>query len=253
MRKVNTLDNGLKPMGGLIVAKCNPFILDETQEDRDLELSNLLNMPLDRVKALSIATPGSIRIFDEKLNKPKDLTSLYSNYEYLNFPAYLKTLMFTSVTKRHKELFELLRSTYYLRCLDFGSGCGSHSIGLLQHENEVDSLDVPGKLQEFTRKRIANRKLLGSNILSNTDELINNSYDTVICSDTLEHVPNPLVELERIYKAMCSGAVIHLLVSTMVKPSSGHFPESIAIWKTEGKKFMSKNFINIGETLWRKK
>lgn len=237
-------------MGGLIVG--NTFILDETQEDRDIELSKILDMPLDRVKALSIATPGSIRIFDEKLDKPKDVTSLYSNYEYLNFPAYLKTLMFTSVTRRHKELFELLRSTYYLRCLDFGSGCGSHSIALLQNENIVESLDVPGKLQEFTNKRILARGFEPT-ILKHTDELINNSYDTVICSDTLEHVPNPLTELERIYKAMSSGAIIHLLVSTMIKPSSGHFPESIAIWKDEGKKFMSKNFKNVGETLWRKK
>jgi ubiquinone/menaquinone biosynthesis C-methylase UbiE len=235
--------------GVLIMAK---FILDEIQLDRDKELATLLNLSLEEVQKLPIAAPDSIRISNG--DKPDNLEDLYHDYEHLNFPAYLRTLMFTSVTRRHSELFNLLRTTKGKVCLDFGSGCGSHSIALLQNGNYVDLLDVPGKLPDFASKRIEAR-LLENNarVISNKYNLTSNTYQVVICSDCLEHVSSPLRELKRIHASMKKGGVMHLLVSEMRKVSSGHFDSSIDEWINYGKKFVKENFICVKPSIYIKK
>ena len=57
----------------------------------------------------------------------------------------------------------------------------------------------------------------------------------------------------RIHSTMKKGGILHLMVSTMIKPSSGHFSYSIDIWKKYGKGLMDLHFINEGKTIWRKK
>jgi ubiquinone/menaquinone biosynthesis C-methylase UbiE len=227
-------------------------ILTETQHDRDVELSEIIGMPIEEVQKLGIATPDSIRVSDG--NKPDNLEDLYHDYEHLNFPAYLRTLMYTSVTRRHPELFKLLRETKSKVCLDFGSGVGSHAIALLENGNYVDLLDVVGKLQKFASDRLLHRGWYGiCDVIPNDCNLTDDTYDIVICSDCLEHVNSPLAELKRMHKAIKKGGIIHLLVSTMRKPSSGHFDSSIDEWLKEGLPFMNANFEKVGKTLWKKK
>jgi len=225
-------------------------ILTETQMDRDKELAYLLNLPLKEVQDLPIATPDSIRISDG--TKPDNLEDLYRDYKYLNFPAYLKTLMYTSVTRRHSELFKLLKETRNKRCLDFGSGVGSHSIALLENNNKVTMLDVPGKLANFALKRCANR-LHFVHVQANYIKLDPDTYDIVICSDTMEHVNDPIYELNRIRMSLKKNGILHLQVSVMIKPSSGHFASSINKWKFDGQKYLEQYFIKEGQTIWRKK
>lgn len=228
-------------------------ILTETQLQRDQELASLLNMPLEAVQKLEIASPDSIRIYDKE-TEPEDKEALYRDYKYLNWPAYLKTLMKTSVKNRHPELFKLIENTHNKSCLDFGSGVGTHSIALLENNNIVGILDVPGKLINFAEGRIIRRGYIDNvGSYDNWMNLPDNEYDVVICADTLEHVSSPLKELKRIHKTMKVGGVLHLLVSEMRKPSSGHFDSSINEWKTTGKEFMKKHFDKIGATLYRKK
>ena len=228
-------------------------ILNESQKYRDFELACLLSMTEKQVENLPIATPDAIRVSDG--NKPENLEDLYHDYEHLNFPAYLRTLMKTSATRRHSELFKLLRETENKTCLDFGSGVGTHAIALLENGNSVVALDVPGKLQQFTIDRVAWRGHDDKTFIAvyNDVRLRDEMFDVVICSDTLEHVNDPIKELDRIRNSMKIGGIIHLLVSTMVKPSSGHFPESIAIWKTHGQDYLNAHFKKIGDTLYKRK
>ena len=227
-------------------------ILNESQNDRDKELATILNISLEEVQKLGIATPDSIQISNGE--KPDNLEDLYKNYEYLNFPAHLRTLMKTSATRRHPALFKLLRETKNKICLDFGSGVGTHSIALIENNNMVHMLDVPGKLQEFARERVGRREnySIRHRILPNAYKLSDNLYDIVICSDCLEHVQSPLKELQRIHKSMKKGGILHLLVSTMRKISSGHFDSSIDEWLQKGKTFMIENFTEIKPTIYRK-
>lgn len=230
-------------------------ILNENQYDRDKELAELLGIPLEDVEKLPIATPESICICSEEKAKtitPEEYYNLYSEYTYLNWPAYLKTLMKTSATRRHPELFKLLEETKGKVCLDFGSGTATHSIALFENKNYIELLDVPGKLQEFAKRRLINRGIWQFVIYSNNEVLPESKYDIVICSDTLEHVTSPLKELKRIHKAMKKDGLLHLLVSTMRKETSGHFSSSIDEWIKFGKQFVRSNFIEIKPTIYKK-
>jgi len=230
-------------------------ILDESQLQRDKELAYLSNKSLTYIQKIRVATPDSIRVFNEDSPelKPEEYINLYKSYKYLNMLAYLKTLMKTSATRRHKELFNLLRKTKNKICLDYGSGVGTHSIALLENNNEVTLYDVEGsELQHFAVHRLMVRGL-HCHVLMHTDELPNKNYDVVVCSDTLEHVESPVRELKRIYNTMKPNGILHLLVSTMRKPSSGHFNSSIDEWLSQGILFMDKYFIKEGQTIYRRK
>jgi len=226
-------------------------VLQENQLQRDKELAKLLNMTLEEVQKLPIASPDAIRVSDG--NQPKDLEDLYHDYKFMNFPAYLRTLMKTSATRRHPELFKFLKSVKHKNCLDFGSGVGTHAIALLENDNSVGILDVPGKLMIFAEQRIRARgydKICGAYF--NWMDLPDNLYDVVICTDVLEHVEDPIHELERIRKTLKIGGALHLQVSTMIKPSSGHFASSIEKWKKEGPSYLKKYFQKIGATLYKR-
>lgn len=229
-------------------------ILDESQLDRDQELAYLTNKSLEDIQKIKVATPDSIRVFSEDSPelKPKEYINLYTSYRYLNMLAYLKTLMKTSATRRHNELFKLLRETKNKVCLDYGSGVGTHSIALAENNNQTTLYDVEkSELQHFACHRMLVRRLMFE-VLVHTDELPKEKYDVVICSDTLEHVESPLRELKRIYNTMKPNGILHLLVSTMRKPSSGHFNSSIDEWLKKGIPFMNKYFIKEGQTIYKK-
>lgn len=230
-------------------------ILDESQLDRDKELAYLTNKPLEFIQKIKIATPDSIRVFDEASPElqPKEYINLYKTYKSLNLIAYFKTLMNTSATRRHPELFKLLRTTKNKVCLDYGSGVGTHSIALIENNNEVTLYDVAGsELHHFAVHRLLARRL-SCYALVHTDELPKEKYDVIICTDVLEHVADPIYELKRIKNALKPNGILHLMVSTMRKPSSGHFNSSIDIWLKDGMPFMNKYFTKVAKTIyWRK-
>ena len=230
------------------------FILDQTQEQRDDELSFVTGIPIGDIKAIEMCSPSTIRIYDEK-EDVKDIVSLYHSLKHIDLLGYYRTLMMTSVERRHPNLIDLLRtSTGGKRCLDFGSGVGTHAIALMQRGNKVSLLDVQGPLRELAIRRIDYRGLFGSlDTVYNHDSVLPlNTFDLVLCADVLEHVPDPLEDLRRIHKCMKPGAVLHLEVSTMIKPSSGHFPSSIQKWKEEGVKYLSSEFMFIKPTIFRR-
>lgn len=231
------------------------MILDETQNQRDEELARLMGMNVEDVQELELCGQNSIRIFDPTLPEPKtasEFTELYRDYKYLDLTAYLRTLMMTSVERRHKELYELLRSTEAQACLDFGSGVGSHAIALCENGNEVTLLDVPGPLSRFAKMRLESRGHAYT-FLSNDTELPRERFDVVVCTDVLEHVHSPVDEFKRIASCIKPGGIMHLQVSSMIKESSGHFKSSIENWQESGVRLLHESFETIGQTLYRKR
>ena len=229
------------------------MILNESQEQRDIELSKITNIPLKKIKSIKIKTPESIRIYDEKslIETEDDILSLYKEYKYLDIVAYLKTLMVTSINSRHPELHSLIKKTKRKVCLDFGSGVGTHAIALLENSNDVSILDVPGPLLNFTLGRV---KLRGFDlkVYSHNSPLPNLFFDLVICTDVLEHVYDPVREVVRMTNCLKRSGILHLQVSSKIKPSSGHFESSIRKWKLEGPKFLASNYKKVGKTIYRK-
>ena len=236
------------------------MILDETQKERDVELSELTALPLSQIEKIEVCSPDSIRICDSsrRIVDEADYLSLYSRFEHLDLVAYLKTLMFTSVTRRPQELFDLIRKTRGKRCLDFGSGVGSHAVGLMENGNALSLLDVDGPLLAFAICRINRRfgePLLGplEGLYYPDTTLPDNIFDLVICADVLEHVFDPPGQLARIARSMKRGGLIHLEVSLMVKDSSGHFAPSIEKWKSHGPAVLEQCFEELAPTIYRRR
>lgn len=231
-------------------------ILDESQKERDLELSKLTGISLNEI--------GKIKLFDcngkldianlviSKNNyesiKPCKLEDLYKHTKLEN----LKIVMYTSVNKRGKELIKILKQTENKVCLDYGSGVGTHAIALLENNNKVEILDVAGETLDFAKKRIS---LRGFNVKvwTTKDVLPDNYFDLVICTNVLEHVVSPLKSLKQIHKSLKKNGTLHLLVSKSINPSKKHFKFSIDEWKTKGMKFVNENFLNKEKYLYIKK
>jgi acetyltransferase-like isoleucine patch superfamily enzyme len=58
----------------------------------------------------------------------------------------------------------------------------------------------------------------------------------------LEHVPDPIEEFVRIHNSIKSDGLLHLEVSRMIKPSSGHFADTINKWQKQGINYL-KNYL----------
>lgn len=228
------------------------MILDETQEELDVELAKILRISMSEVRSIKIASPDSIRIFEGD-NIPDDYSTLYKEYKYLNLMGYLRTLMYTSLHCRSIALKKYLRKTKNKICLDFGSGVGSHAIALMENGNHTDILDVDGPLIHFALERIKYRNLSHlCNTYFDKDTLPISHYDFIICTDVLEHVNNPIEELERITKSLKQNGILHLRVSTMIKSSSGHFTTTIKKWKKVGPDFLKKHYIKVSPYFYQK-
>jgi len=223
------------------------MVLNETQKIRDTELSAITGVSILKIEEYQIAVPNTLCIFKGENNPEtkEEIEELYRDYKYCNITGYIRTLMFTSVYRRHPNLINLLKSTYNKKCLDFGSGVGTHSIALAENGCDVTLLDIDGPLLDFAKKRLQMRGLKFETVLSN-------NYDVIICSDVLEHVFNPLEELKRIHKMLKRGGILHLSVAEKAKNSGGHFKNAIDIWLKEGKDFVKKNFTKVQNTIYRK-
>ena len=92
---------------------------------------------------------------------------------------------------------------------------------------EIDAIEPNGAWAEAARpyyRRVMNSTVEAANLVDNT-------YDCVVCADVLEHLPDPLSTLKRLRKAAKSDAtfivslpnVAHLAVRTMLL--FGRFPK----------------------------
>jgi len=226
-------------------------VLEETQLERDEELGPLIDIPLRYVQQLGICTPDSIRIYDGSapIRNEEDYIDLYKDFKSLDFHAYLRTLMFTSVVRRGHYFKDTKHKDK--TCLDYGSGVGTHTIVLLERGNYVDMMDINGPLLRFAHSRVLKRGYK-TNILYSDAVLQDDHYDIVVCLDVLEHVYDPYSELVRLHKAMKKNAILILEVSLKVKESSGHFKNSIDVWESKGLAFLRKHFTRQSNTRWVK-
>lgn len=230
-------------------------IFKESQLQRDSELSAYLNKPLDYVQKLVVGDKASIHLHTDKDVKADSYDFIYKEYKAIpNVDAYLKTLAQLTVSRRSKYILSLektVRSLKNKHILDFGCGVGSHGIYCLQKGATVDFLDVDGPLFNFAKHRISKRGYKSATF-TDSSKLQKNAYDCVICLDVLEHVANPINEIKKITDSLKFGGVLLLEVSTMIKPTSGHFSQSINMWKNHGTKFLKENFKNVEKFIYVK-
>lgn len=95
------------------------------------------------------------------------------------------------------------------KVLDYGGGIGDLCIELARRGFDVTYGDVKGKNMEFAKWRFAKKKLKVKIIDLVRDCKDLEEYDTILCIDVIEHVPNPkdtLITLSQCLKP--SGGLI---------------------------------------------
>lgn len=92
--------------------------------------------------------------------------------------------------------------------LDFGGGAGGLTLALAERGFACEYADVPGKLSEFFRWRLARRQL-SVPVLDATQPLSSHRYGAVLAVDVLEHVPDLAATLRQLKKTLApSGRLI---------------------------------------------
>ena len=96
------------------------------------------------------------------------------------------------------------------RVFEFGHGVGSTGILFATHGFEVTLGDVSPAYRDFARYRLA-RRGLACRLVDLTQEAPSpESYDVVVSLDVIEHIPNPLPELQRLWGCLRPGGVMAL-------------------------------------------
>lgn len=88
--------------------------------------------------------------------------------------------------------------------LDFGGGGGGLTVALASHGLACEYADVPGKLTEFVRWRLARRRLTVP-LHDATQPLPAARYRAVLGVDVLEHVPDLVATLRQLKAALQPG------------------------------------------------
>jgi len=233
-------------------------ILDETQLERDQELATYSGRTLKEIQSLTIGAPESLRIYDDR-EATGDLSDLYAAYPLMDEVHYLRTLAAYTVTRRAAYVRQLCEHVPMEGAMvaDFGCGVGSHGLHCLQMGASVDFIDVPGPLRSYAEFRAVRRGFAPMEDHRFNDPCLApepwTPYDAVLCLDVLEHVEDPVGVLEYLHGDLRQGGVLALEVSTMHKPTSGHFRSSIDKWIAGGPALLREGFDHLGGVCYAKR
>lgn len=230
-------------------------IFSESQEDRDLELAAFTGLPVEQIAEFKLGGADSIRMYLDEDVEMDSYDFIYKELPYLKKAGYLRSLSAYAVIRRKHIILALeqaLQGFGGKRMLDHGCGAGSHGIYCLQKGAELDFLDVDGPLFEYAKYRIE-RRGLQAGFLFPENELADHSYDAIICLEVLEHVANPVEIFKQLSASLKIGGVIALLVSSMIKPTSGHFSKPIKEWQDSGETFLDAHYEKLADNIYRRK
>lgn len=110
--------------------------------------------------------------------------------------------------KRLEVLLALSKTKKVDKVLDFGGGNGILIPSLSKKYKEVYCVDLKTEMGRdlCDRENIKNVVFKKGDIL--TQEMPNNSFDTIIAADVLEHIENPEDILERLFELLKNGGEI---------------------------------------------
>ena len=127
-----------------------------------------------------------------------------TNEEILKFygatPFYVFDLAYWHFTRAQIKFRKDIVNISKGKVLDFGGGIGDLCVELAKSGLQVDYFDVKGKTYEFA-KWLFKRE----NIDIKMVDSLSDKYDTIICLDVIEHVPNPKEMLAMISEHLNKG------------------------------------------------
>ncbi len=169
------------------------------------------------LKELSVLHPGSFR--------KEDINAFYEVkvgtrhlLELANW--HLQSASYIADTLRLQKMFA--RGNV----LDFGGGIGTHSLAasLLPDVEHVYFVDLNPENRAFVKQRVQE---LGVgkyvSIYRDLDSITNIKFDTVVCLDVLEHLPNPSAQLLE-FKNRLTLESVALMNWYFFKGNNGEYP-----------------------------
>jgi 2-polyprenyl-3-methyl-5-hydroxy-6-metoxy-1,4-benzoquinol methylase len=223
------------------------FVLDLTRAEALQEISTILGrkITLDKITG-RIADTKDEYVTNGVVDVNK-LSDLYNDGKYVD--EYVATLAVTSLTNRASDLFRLVRNVSGT-VLEYGCGTSTHGLACAQRGCEVHAVDMSDKMLWVSKERYKLRSLPVMTYKPD-DELPQDYFDTVLCTDVLEHVPDPVALLYKLINSMKIGGVAHLHCSTMKNYKKGHLPDAIDAWFSDGTQILKNNFKKISEYNYR--
>ena len=222
-------------------------ILDLTRNEVLQEISKILGKPITLNKITGRITDNKDDYVTNGIVDADKLSDLYNHGGYVD--EYMATLAVTSLTNRAPDLFKLVRQSSG-KVLEYGCGVSTHGIACAQQGCEVCAVDISDKMLEVSKKRYELRSL--PVIIQKPDEdLQDNYYDIVLCTDVLEHIPDPVSLLFKFIECMKIGGTAHLNCSTMKNYNKGHLPGAIDMWFSEGTKILNKHFKKVSQNNYK--
>ncbi|MEW5768100.1 MAG: class I SAM-dependent methyltransferase [bacterium] len=109
---------------------------------------------------------------------------------------------------RLEWLSEILRYCQGKKVLDYGCGVGHLGIELIKHGFEVTNADVPGRTFNFVKWRYQKKGLLTKFVELNDKFSLSETYDVILCTDVLEHIPNPIDTLRLLSKHLKGDGIL---------------------------------------------
>ncbi len=155
------------------------------------------------------------------------LRKLYDTGDKLK--DYILTLSFTSLCNRPRDLFALIKQQSGSKVLEFGCGVSTHGLACAQRGCEVYAFDISTTMLNYSKERYKQRGLKAS-FLQEEEEVPSDYFDTIICTDVVEHVPDPLLLLYNFMDWLKIGGIVHFHVSKMKNYKKGHLPQAITKW-----------------------
>jgi 2-polyprenyl-3-methyl-5-hydroxy-6-metoxy-1,4-benzoquinol methylase len=126
------------------------------------------------------------------------------------------------------------------KLLDAGSGTGWFSLRAVERGAEVTSLDIGPKLLEQVAKKCETTRVVGD--ICNL-EFPNHSFDYVVSSEVIEHVPEPRQAIRELARVLRPGGVLVLTTPNRI----WHFAITIAN-KTGARPYEGyENWVGYGE------
>ncbi len=157
--------------------------------------------------------------------KEKDITAFYEN-EISSGHLFDLASWHLGSSQYIADTIRLLQMFAHGNVLDFGGGIGTHALAAagMDQVDHVYFVDLNPQNREFLLERA--NKLGVSELISVHRDLVstgNVQFDTIICFDVLEHLPNPAEHLMLFHKRLSKNSVA-LLNWYFFKGNKGEYP-----------------------------
>lgn len=98
-------------------------------------------------------------------------------------------------------------------CLDAGCGLGYFTSALSKYKAaRLSACDISSKLIDKVSRLVPGTECFAANILELSDALRGRTFDVVVCSDVIEHTPDPRLAVSQLTKAVVPGGLLSISV-----------------------------------------